>query len=203
MELIASNVRKNLNYQADDEESEEQWKDMGFVLVFLLVLLMPFWFRKGWMIQYSWIPLLFLMSSCSGEKSWKDLWYTKDYQGQRLYNEENFNAAGNTFESALHQGVAYYKAGNFDAAAQAFEKDSSANSLYNLGLAYTQLGRYDEALKVIELAAEKDPGNEDFLQAINETSKTIGIVDSLRGEGPIELPEMEEEEKAKKTSISI
>jgi Ca-activated chloride channel family protein len=170
---------------------------MGFVLVILLVVLLPFWFRKGWMIQYGWIPLLFLMTSCSSDFSWNDLWYTKDYQGQKLYNSDNFEEAGNTFESAYHQGVAYYKAGNFDAAAQAFEKDSSANSLYNLGLAYTQLGRYEEALKVIELAAEKDPNNENFQKAINETNKTIGIVDSLRGEGPIELPEKEEEKKQK------
>lgn len=197
MELIATDIRNNLNYQADDAASEEQWKDMGFVLVILLVLLIPFWFRKGWMIQYSWIPLLFLMSSCSGDRTWNDLWNSKDYQGQKLYNAENFEEAGNTFESSVHRGVAYYKAGNFDAAAQAFEKDSSANSLYNLGLAYTELGRYDEALKVMELAAEKDPGNEEFQKAINETSKTIGIVDSLRGEGPIQMPEKEEEKKEK------
>jgi len=198
MELIATNVRKNLNFQADDEESEEQWKDMGFVLVILLVLLMPFWFRKGWMIQYGWIPVLFLMSSCSSDLSWNDLWYTKDYQGQKLYSSEDYEKAGNTFESAVHQGVAYYKAGNFDAAAQAFAQDSSSNSLYNLGLTYSQLGQYNEALKVLELAAEKDPENENFQNAIHETTKTIGIVDSMRNEaGPIELPEQEEEQKGK------
>lgn len=88
MELIASNIRKNLQFQADDTASEEQWKDMGFVLVILLVLLVPFWFRKGWMIQYSWIPLVFLLSSCSGEFSWENMWYSKDYQAQKLYNNK-------------------------------------------------------------------------------------------------------------------
>lgn len=198
MELIASNIRKNLEFQADDEASEEQAKDMGFVLVILLVLLIPFWFRKGWMIQYSWIPLLFFMSSCSGDLSWQNMWSTKDYQGQKLYNQESFEAAGNTFESTFHQGVAYYKAGNFDAAAQAFANDSSANSLFNLGMAYTQMGRYDEALQAIELAAAKDPDNKAFKEAIKETNKSLGVVDSLRNEGaPIELPEKEEEKKEK------
>ncbi|WP_346862480.1 VWA domain-containing protein [uncultured Draconibacterium sp.] len=198
MELIAANVRKNLEYQADDEESDEQWKDMGFVLLIFLVLLLPFWFRKGWMIQYSFIPILFFMSSCSGDMSWQNLWYSKDFQGQKLYNNQNYDEAGNTFETEFYKGVAYYKAGNFDAAAQAFEKDSSANSLFNLGMAYSQMGRYDEALQAIELAAEKDPGNEKFQEAINETTKTIGVVDSLRNEGgPIELPEEEEKEAGK------
>ncbi|WP_347839230.1 VWA domain-containing protein [uncultured Draconibacterium sp.] len=197
MELLAEKVRAKLKFQADEEESEEQWKDMGFVLLILLVLLIPFWFRRGWMIQYGWIPLLFLMSSC-GDNTWNDLWYSKDYQGQKLYNAQNFEEAGNTYESAFHRGVAYYKAGNFDAAAQAFSRDSSANSLYNLGLAYTQLGKYNEALSALELAAEKDPENETFQETINETSKTIGIVDSMRNEaGPIELPKKEEKEKEK------
>jgi len=194
MKLIATNVRKNLSYQADDVQSEEQWKDMGFLLLILLVLLVPFWFRKGWMIRYAWIPFVMTMTSCSDSQKWEDLWYSKDYQGQKLYKEQDFEAAGNTFESPVHRGVAYYKAGNFDAAAQAFAQDSSANSLFNLGLTYTQLGRYDEALQVIELAAEKDPDNEQFKAAINETQKTIGIVDSLRNEGgPIQLAEEEEE----------
>jgi len=196
MQLIAANVRKNLEFQSDDKESEEQWKDMGFVLVILLVLLIPFWFRKGWMIQYSWIPLLFLMSSCTGSFSWENMWYTKDYQAQNLYKEKKFEEAGNTFESPFHQGVAYFKAGNFDAAAQAFAKDSSANSLFNLGMAYTQMGQYKEALQAIELAAAKDPGNKDFEKAMNETYKTLGVVDSLRSEGgPIELPEEEEDKR--------
>ncbi len=196
MELIATNIRRNLTYRADDEQSEEQWKDMGFLLLILLVLIVPFWFRKGWMIRYAWIPVFLTMTSCSGSLSWKDLWYTKDYQGQELYNNQDFEEAGNTFESVLHQGVAYYKAGNYDAAAQVFAKDSSANSLFNLGLAYTQLGLYDEALQVIELAAEKDPDNEEFKKAINETQKTIGIVDSLRNEeGSIQLNDEEEEQK--------
>jgi len=198
MELIASNVRKNLAFQADDEDSEEQWKDMGFVLVILLVLLIPFWFRKGWMIQYVWIPILFLMSSCSEDLSWRNMWSTKDYQAQKMYNRENYEVAGNIFESTFHKGVAYYKAGNFDAAAQAFANDSSANSLFNLGMAYTQLGRCDEALKAIELAALKDPGNEAFKAAIKETNITLGVVDSLRNEeGRIELPEKEAEKKEK------
>ncbi|MFV0589954.1 MAG: vWA domain-containing protein [Draconibacterium sp.] len=196
MELIANNVRKNLSYQADDEQSEEQWKDMGFLLLIMLVILMPFWFRKGWMIRYAWIPIVLTMTSCSDSQKWENLWYTKDYQGQKLYNEQDFEDAGNTFESPVRRGVAYYKAGNFDAAAQAFAQDSSATSLFNLGLAYTQLGRYDEALQAIELAAEKDPDNEQFKQAINETHKTIGIVDSLRNEGgPIQLAEEEEQEQ--------
>ncbi len=196
MELLALKIKKNLVFQEDEDESDEQWKDMGFVLVILLVLIFPLWFRKGWMIQYSWIPLLFFMSSCTGSFTWENMWYSPDYQAQKLYNQQQFEEAGETFESSFHQGVAYYKAGNFDAAAQAFAQDSSANSLFNLGMAYTQMGRYDEALKVIALAAEKDPDNENFKNAMKQTNEILMLVDSLRISGePILLPEKDEEEK--------
>ncbi len=196
MELIADHIRANLSFQADDEQSEEKWKDMGYLLVILLVLLFPFWFRKGWMIRYAWLPILLFSSSCTESEKWKNLWYTKDYQAQQLYNENQFDGAAATFESPVHQGVAYYKAGNFDAAAQAFEQDSSASSLYNLSLAYTQLGRYDDALQAIQLAAEKEPDNELFQVTVNQTQLTIGLVDSLKNEGlPIQMPEDGEDEK--------
>ncbi|MCU4156300.1 VWA domain-containing protein [Carboxylicivirga sp. A043] len=194
VELMAKKIRSKLNYQEDDVASEEQWKDMGFLLVIILVVLVPFWFRKGWMVNYIW--LAFGLSSCSEIDNWNDLWYTKDYQGQQLYEQKNFETAGNTFQSPIHQGVAYFKAGNYDAAAQAFAQDSSANSLYNLGLSYAQMGMYDEALEAIELAAQKEPGNKQYETAINNTHKTIGIIDSLKASGqPIALPEKKKEKE--------
>lgn len=197
MELIAEGIRKNLDYQSDDEKSEEQWRDMGYILVLLLVLMLPFWFRKGWMVRYAWIPLLLGLVSCSEIQSWDDLWYSKDYQGQQLFEAGEFEQAAYTYESEFHQGVAFYKAGNFDAAAQAFASDSSSASLYNLGLSYSQLGEYDKALAVLQLASEQDPDNSMYQAAISETFKTLGIVDSLRGEGIVVALPREKEEQGK------
>lgn len=199
MEKLALHIRQNLDFQEDDAQSDEEWKDMGYISVILLVLLIPLWFRKGWMIQYAWLPFLFVIfPSCNEKQTWEDLWYTKDYQGQQLYDNNEYNEAGETYESSFHQGVAYYKAGNYDAAAQSFAKDSTANSLFNLGLSYTQMGQYDEALAAIELAAAMDPNNEAIQDAIAETNKTIGIIDSLKAAGmPFIIPEKPEEEKQK------
>jgi Ca-activated chloride channel family protein len=188
VEIMAKKIRNNLSYQEDDVSSEEQWKDMGFLLVILLVIIVPFWFRRGWMVNY--VILAFIFSSCSEVSNWNDLWYTKDFQGQQLYEKNNFESAGNTYQSPIHQGVAYYKAGNYDAAAQAFAQDSSSNSLYNLGLSYAKMGMYNEALEAIQLASDIEPENEEFKKAISNTQKTIGIIDSLKATGQIiSLPE--------------
>lgn len=196
MVALAQNIKENLDYQANDEESEEEWQDMGYLAVILLAFLFPLWFRKGWMLQYAWIPVVLCMfPSCGKTSTWEDLWYTKDYQGQLLYEEQEFEDAGNTFETPYNQGVAYFKSGNYDAASQAFEKDSSSNSLYNLGLSYTKLGRYDDALKVITLASELEPGNAMFEKAKEQAVLTIGIIDSLQGTSEILILAAKEEEK--------
>jgi len=196
MKALAKQVRASLDYQADEKESDERWKDMGFVLLILLLLILPLWFRKGWMLHYVSFPMFFLLTACTGVESWNDLWQSQDYQGQQLYDQEAYEEAGRTFESAAHQGMALFKAGNYDAAAQAFEKDSSSTSLYNLGLTYSRMGMYDEALEVIRLAAEQEPGNAQIQAAIRETTQNLRIVDSLRAAGqPIVLPERAEEEK--------
>ncbi len=188
MEALAAKVKKHLFYQQDDKESEEQWQDMGFILVILCVIIMPFWFRKGWMLQYS-ILILLGTTSCKNAY-WQELWYTKDYQAQKLYEEGQFEEAGNTFTSPIHKGVAYFKAGNYDAAAQAFEQDSSATSLYNLSLSYAQLGEYDKALTAIEKASALDPQNVSYQRLRKQTETTKMYVDSLSTNQPItEMPE--------------
>ncbi|MFV0365276.1 MAG: vWA domain-containing protein [Mangrovibacterium sp.] len=177
MELLAKSIRDNLYFQDDAKESDEDWRDMGYLLLVLIVIIMPFWFRRGWVIQYC--LLGFFLIGCSNNQTWDDLWETKDYQAQKLYDDGSFDDAGSTYKSAMHKGTAYYKAGNYDAAAQAFEQDSSANSLYNLSLCYSQLGDYNKALSAIELASGKDPSNEAFKFALNETRNEKLKMDSL------------------------
>lgn len=193
---MAREIRQNLDFREDDQESEEQWKDMGYVLLILLTLLIPFWFRKGWMIQYLLLPMLLISPSCTGLDSWDDLWYSKDYQGQILYEAGAFEDAGTSFESPYHEGMAWYRAGNYDSAAQAFARDSSANSLYNLGITYSKMGMYDKALEVIRLASEKDPGNAQFEKAIEEARLNLQVLDSLQQAGEaIELPDTEKKKE--------
>ena len=135
VEMIAKNVRDNLDFRETEEESEEDWEEMGFVLLWPALLLFILWFRKGWMIH--WCFLVVLASSCSSKvESWQDLWYTSDYQGQMAMEKSDLQKASDHFSSLSHRGVAYYKAGDYESAIQVFIQDSSATGMYNLGLAY-------------------------------------------------------------------
>lgn len=195
MIAIAEKVRENLEFRSKDEEKEEEWQEMGYVLVWLIVIFFVLWFRKGWMIQYS--ILLFFFSSCTSVDSWDDLWYSKDYQAQKKMNNEDYSEAASQFESLNHKGIAFYKAGDFESAIEVFKQDSSSTSLYNLGLAFAASGQNDLAQQALSLAQEKDPNNSNIQESLKNNEQKIMTVDSLRISNPEEAKKLEESDQPK------
>jgi Ca-activated chloride channel homolog len=157
VQSIARRVSKKLIFQADEKKDENEWQDRGWQLIFPALLLTLFWFRRGWVIQWCWIPILsVLLGSCGLKTIHPDLWYSKEYQGQLLENADRFEEAADKFEDIQHKAAAYYKAGNYEAAEELFEMDSSAAGQYNRGLALAKMGRYEEALNSFHKAISLD-----------------------------------------------
>ncbi len=154
VELISNAVKKNLIFTEKPEEKKDDWRDVGLLLIIPMAVLLLFWFRKGWVL-YGLVLLLF--SSCSANQTFEDLWFTRDYQGQKLSDQGDYEAAAERFEDPLRKGVAYYKAGDYEAAIQEFQADTSAYGAYNLGLAYYQNGDYAAAQSAFQEAEELDP----------------------------------------------
>jgi len=157
VELISKNISDNLKFTEKPEEKKDEWRDAGLLLVIPMALLLLLWFRKGWVLYGL---CLFMLSSCGKVNSFEDLWFTPDYQGQRLSNKGDFEAAANHYTDPLRKGVAYFKAGDYDDAIRAFGNDTTANGAYNLGLAYFQNGDTLAAMQAFGMAAELDPGLE-------------------------------------------
>ncbi|MCK5857265.1 MAG: VWA domain-containing protein [Bacteroidales bacterium] len=159
MELLAKNISKNLEFKEKDKEKEDDWEDYGLWFILPFIALVLFWFRKGWVL-FS-VLFVFSFSSCqNNEKEAKskfiDLWLTKDYQAQQLYNSEQYQQAGKTYNSNIRSGIAWYKSGDYEKAIEEFEKDTSAMATYNLGLAYYQNGDYAASAMAFGIAAELD-----------------------------------------------
>lgn len=183
VENIASKVRENLVFRKMDEESEEDWEEMGFSLLWIVAVLFVFWFRKGWMIQ--WCVVLVVFSSCQNKvKSWEDFWFTGDYQGQLAMKKNKYEQAAEHFRSLPHKGNAYYKAGDYESAITVFSQDTSATSMYNLGLAYAANGQNQLAQEALLLAQEMDPENDNIQQTLQKNKEVIRQIDSLRSVHP-------------------
>jgi Ca-activated chloride channel family protein len=175
VEQIVTRIRENLVYQKQTEVSEKEWQDMGILFLLPVVLIALFWFRKGWVIQWCWIPVI-MLTSCSVDSKEADWWYTSDYQGQLLYEQGRFEEAAEKFQDLSHKAAAAYRAGDYETAAELFALDSSATGKYNQALTLAKLGRYEEAGKLFDEALGLDP---DFAQAKAGLEKTQQIIHQL------------------------
>lgn len=192
MQLLAKNISSNLKFKEQDQKKEDDWLDHGLWLVIPFVVFLLMWFRKGWVI-YS-LTIFMILSSCSTDFKFADLWYTKDYQAQRLYDQGKYEEAAELFTDPLYKGVAYFKSGNFEEAISYFSKDTTAQGAYNLGLAYLKNGDIAEAELAFGIAVEKDP---EMVEAKNNKNALSKIVAASNDASMKEAQEAEEKQTAK------
>ncbi len=143
IETLNRLVERNMQLNG---ESSMPWKDMGYVLLYPIVLIMMLWFRKGWLVQWCLLamvsgslllpkPVMAQPVQSKAERveviqkvtlwdklaqSWWDLWLTPDQQGQRLMNDKQYLEAAKHFKDPLRKGTAYYYAGEYNLAHSAF-----------------------------------------------------------------------------------
>lgn len=192
MELLSKSISSNLEFNEKDEEVKNEWQDEGYWFVLPFAFFVLLWFRKGWVV-YS-LLLLVTLSSCSSENTFKNLWYTKDYQAQKLEDKGNNKEAAETYTTPLRKGVAYYKDGNYKEAILAFQQDTTAIGAYNLGISYYKNGDYAAAALAFGEAVEMDPENE---EARKNQQKAQQI---MQGENEASVEDAQEAAKEKSTA---
>ncbi|TPH17935.1 vWA domain-containing protein [Litorilituus lipolyticus] len=88
---------------------------------------------------------------------WNNLWQTPDQQGQKHFEQQQYQQAANQFDNTQWQGSAHYKAGNYPKALEAFKQSESSDALYNQGNALAQMQQFDQAIDAYKKALAKDP----------------------------------------------
>ncbi|MFS1984721.1 VWA domain-containing protein [Vibrio breoganii] len=168
--------RKIERHMQLNNESAMPWQDMGYYLLVPIALLLLFWFRKGWLVQWALLFCIFTpalsvnnaYASLEMHKAestetrmevtqwdkvsqmWADLWLTPDQQGQWHFDRQNYLEAAIHYQDPLRKGIAYYYAGEFKQAHAQFLNADSALSLFYAGNA---LARQREYLKARDLFA--------------------------------------------------
>ena len=163
-------VKEQVADLKDSEKNKiQQWQEMGYWLLFLLVPLASLAFRRGW------VGSLLVLSVLSGsytlvpnyaqaaEKQtinsvWRDLWLREDYQAYRYFKESRIRKAADKFEDPMWKGGAWYREGEFRKAEQYYAKVDTAQGHFNRGNALAQQGKLKEALdaynRTLELQLE-------------------------------------------------
>ena len=166
VDRLQRQVQSHLRIVQQDDPTA-RWRDDGYYLVFPVLLLALFWFRKGWTVRWSAAVLVFGLSACAGSEGGSsfaviDLWLTPDQQGRRLYEAGRYAEAGNRFADFMWQGTSRYRAGDMDGAVLAWARVDSPEAHFGLGNAYARLGSLDAAVASYERALELRP---DWMEA--------------------------------------
>ncbi len=157
VEDIAKRISDKLVFEKDKKQDAQEWDDKGIWLLFPALLILLLWFRKGWVVQWCWIPLLIInFSSCSPESKHADWWYSADYRAEKLYEKGNYEQAAELFTDNIHKAAAYFKNEDFQSVVELLADDTTAIGKYNYGLALAKLGYYDEAITAFQNAASLD-----------------------------------------------
>ena len=150
------------NFNSNHKPLERQfdlWADQGYWLIFIVIIIAAFSFRRGWMLSI--VFMISLQPEHSYAALWDDAWQTKDQQGQESFAQDPARAA-ELFEDPNWKASSYYRAGEYKQAADEFLVDEQASpeqqavNHFNRGNALAQSGELEQAIKAYEQALDKN-----------------------------------------------
>jgi len=143
-----------------NQQTTDIWRDQGFWLLFLLLPISLFVFRRGTLLVFCLVMILPVQKP-SFAAGWDDLWLRKDQQAAKTMEENKYQEAAELFENEKWKGVAHYKANEFEKAIEQFSKINTPEANYNLGNALAKAGKIDDAIKAYQRVLETNAEHED------------------------------------------
>ncbi|NOZ66340.1 MAG: VWA domain-containing protein [Alphaproteobacteria bacterium] len=141
----------------------DRWKDMGYWLLLIPLLLAPLAFRRGLLMAFPFVMAVAIFSNTpSAEASqWQDFWKTPDQQAASAFKQGDYSAAARIFSDPDWKASALYKAGKYSAAASLYDSKKSENSDFNRGNALARSGALEKAVKAYDMALKANPKDAD------------------------------------------
>jgi len=156
-------IKQKQARKSDSEQgnSDQFSIDDGYWLSFLLIPLFLLLFRKG--VFFALLLALSLpFTSPSLEAAETSLWKNNEQNAFQAYQDKNFQAASELYDSSFSKGSALYKNKQYEQALEQFNdvvesQPTNANAFYNQGNSYAQLQQFDKAIEAYEKALSIDP----------------------------------------------
>ncbi len=156
LDSLLDTLSPNVSVRTKNAEAiTPRFLDRGPWLLLLLMPLVAFGFRRGWLML---LPLaLCLHSQPASAFSWSDLWQRPDQQAQAALDAGNAKQAQALARDPDLRGAAAYRAGDFATAAKNFAHRDAADTEYNRGNALARQNQFQQAIAAYDAALTHMP----------------------------------------------
>lgn len=164
---------------AQDQRSTETWRDGGFWLAPLCLLVALGAFRRGWILSLG-LLVVVLPAAPAKALEWQDLWQRQDQQAAALLEAGAAAAAAIRFKNPDWSAAAHYRAGEYPRAQEKYAQTDSAVSWYNRGNALAHGGDLEAAIAAYREALKREPDmadaifNKELLEQLQQQQQQNG-----------------------------
>ncbi len=145
--------------EKETEFETDQWHEFGPWLVLLILPIVAFGFRRGYLAIL--VCIMISQPNDVNAFEWSDLWLNKNQQALRALDKEQADVASELFQDNEWKAAAKYRSGDYAAAEELLNQYQDADNTYNKGNALAKQGRYEEAIEAYDQVLENIPEYED------------------------------------------
>ncbi|QLG93406.1 VWA domain-containing protein [Pseudomonas yamanorum] len=144
---------------ADEQQRQLQWKDVGYWLCWPLLLLALFSVRRGWSLNWTAVLMLgfFLQPAPAQANALADAFLTPDQQGRWAFEHHHYPAAAALFSDPYWKGIAAYNAADYDLALTSFTQVNTAQAAFYRGNIHVRRFKFDDAIAAYQQALQQQP----------------------------------------------
>lgn len=140
----------------------DSWYEQGPWLLLLIIPFAVLAFRRGVLFIFA-IILLQHPQQAQASSLWESLWSNDNQRAAKLLNQEKPAEAAELFDNKQWKAASHYKNKQYQKSIDSLKDVSTADSHYNKGNAYAQLGENEKAIEEYSTALKLDPKHEDAL----------------------------------------
>jgi Ca-activated chloride channel family protein len=153
----------NTGLQKSEEKKSsfetDQWQEFGPWLVLLIIPIVAFGFRRGYLALF--VCILIQQPDDAMAFDWNDLWLNNNQKAMQALENEQAELAAELFNDKEWKAAANYRKGDYAATEELLNEEQDDRSLYNKANALARQGRFEDAIAAYEKVLEHEPEHED------------------------------------------